>query len=151
MSSRADIVIWAEGQAALLRRIGAGEKINDEIDWEDIAEEIESVGASERRSLQSQVRTVIERLAKLQASLASNPRAGWKDTVLRTRADIEDLLEASPSLRPELNEFVQRQLPKALKLAAASMALYGETPRVPLDKISYSAEQVCGDWFPEDL
>jgi hypothetical protein len=40
-----DIVEWSERQAALLRRLGRGERINsDELDWPHIAEEIEDVG-----------------------------------------------------------------------------------------------------------
>src|SRR5438270_13014652 len=41
-----DILTWSERQAALLRRIAAGERINDEVDWPNVVEEIESVGRS---------------------------------------------------------------------------------------------------------
>jgi Domain of unknown function DUF29 len=143
-----DVLTWSEQQAALLRRIGAGEKVNDQVDWENIAEEIESLGQSERRSLASHVRNVLEHLIKLEASPAAEPRAGWKDTVLRARSDIEDLLKTSPSLRPGLEGVVTEQLPRALKLAVSSLAVHGETPRVPLDQIRYSADQVLGEWFP---
>ena len=43
----ADILLWAEYQAALLRRRAAGELVNEaEMDWSNIAEEIEDVGAT---------------------------------------------------------------------------------------------------------
>jgi Domain of unknown function DUF29 len=42
-----DILTWAERQADLLRRVGVGEPINDQIDWENVTEEVESVGRSE--------------------------------------------------------------------------------------------------------
>ena len=35
-----DLVIWSERQAELLRRMAAGERVNDQIDWENVAEEI---------------------------------------------------------------------------------------------------------------
>src|SRR5664279_1777910 len=76
-----DFLSWSERQAALLRRVGAGEKVNDQVDWENVAEEIESVGQSERRSLASHVRNVLEHLAELTTSPAIDPRAGWQDTV----------------------------------------------------------------------
>ena len=42
-----DLVRWAEEQAALLRRRAAGELVNEaELDWTNIAEEIESLGRS---------------------------------------------------------------------------------------------------------
>ena len=43
-----DAVTWAEQQAALLRRIAAGERISDQVDWENVIEEIEDVGGRER-------------------------------------------------------------------------------------------------------
>jgi len=40
-----DIVLWSERQGELLRRRAAGELVNEaELDWPNIAEEIESVG-----------------------------------------------------------------------------------------------------------
>jgi hypothetical protein len=145
----ADVLSWSEQQAALLRRIAAGEKLNDLIDWENVAEEIESVGQSERRSLASHVRNVLEHLVTLEASPAILPRAGWQDTVSRARADIEDLLRTSPSLKPKLEAVVAEQLPRALKLAASSLAHHGETARMPLDRLRYSVDQVINDWFPQ--
>ena len=49
-----DILEWSEHQAALLRRIAAGEIVNSaELDWPNIAEEIKSVGRSETRACES--------------------------------------------------------------------------------------------------
>ena len=40
-----DILEWSEQQAALLRRVAAGERLNDASpDWANIIEEVESVG-----------------------------------------------------------------------------------------------------------
>ncbi len=40
-----DQLIWSERQAGLLRRMGPGERVNDQVDWTNVAEEIESLGA----------------------------------------------------------------------------------------------------------
>jgi hypothetical protein len=48
-----DILAWSERQAALLRRAGAGELVNDQIDWENVIEEVESVGRSELHAVES--------------------------------------------------------------------------------------------------
>ena len=49
-----DILLWSEHQDALLRRRAAGEPINEaELDWPNIAEEIESVGAEQRHAVES--------------------------------------------------------------------------------------------------
>jgi hypothetical protein len=94
------VLLWSEQQAGLLRRRAAGELINEaDLDWPHAAKEIEALGKSERPVLAGHIATVIEHLAKLEASPATAPRAGWQETVLRARADIGDILDSSPSLR----------------------------------------------------
>jgi hypothetical protein len=42
-----DILAWSERQGTLLRRIAAGERVNEpDLDWGNVAEEIESAGRS---------------------------------------------------------------------------------------------------------
>ena len=48
--------MWAEQQAELLRRLGRGERVND-VDWENLAAEIEDVGRSQLQSVESFVST----------------------------------------------------------------------------------------------
>ena len=107
-----DTVLWSERQADLLRRLAAGERVNDQVDWENVAEEIDSVGRSQRIALASHVRVVLEHLMKLEASPAVEPRRGWRETVRRARADIRELLEDSPSLRRTVGTIIARQLPE---------------------------------------
>jgi hypothetical protein len=72
-----DIVRWSERQAVLLRQYAAVARANDPaLDWPNIIEEIESVGRSERSALASNVRTILEHLAKLETSPAVEPRGG---------------------------------------------------------------------------
>jgi hypothetical protein len=145
----ADILAWSQSQGVLLRRLAAGERVNDtDLDWPNIAEEIESVGRAERSALSSHIAIVIEHLIKLQASPATAPRTGWQETVLRARGEIERLLEDSPSLRPAIGGMIERELPRARRLAARALALHGEQPMVDVDAIDYSGEQVLGEWFP---
>ncbi len=48
-----DVVSWSERQAALLRRVAAGERVNDQVDWPNVIEEVESVGQSQIDSVES--------------------------------------------------------------------------------------------------
>jgi hypothetical protein len=49
-----DILLWSEQQAGLLRRRAAGELVDDaELDWPNIAEEIEAVGSEQRHAVES--------------------------------------------------------------------------------------------------
>ncbi|MBC7802073.1 MAG: DUF29 family protein [Gemmatimonadaceae bacterium] len=49
----ADVFEWSQHQAALLRRRAAGELVNEaDLDWPNIAKEIESVGSEQRHAVE---------------------------------------------------------------------------------------------------
>ena len=141
-----DFVRWTEQQSRALRE-AAGVGTNLPLDWENLAEEIESLGASQRRELRSRLAVILEHLMKLEHSPASDPRTGWMDTISRERLNIEYLLEDSPSLRSELGPMIEKLKPRVARLATASLFGYGETVK-KLPPPSYTEEQVLGDWFP---
>jgi hypothetical protein len=148
-----DFVRWTENQAAALRQAKILPlRANLPLDWDNLAEEIESLGISQRLALQSQIRRILWHLLKLEASPASEPRAGWRTTIIDARAEIEGLLEKGPSLRREVEGMIKGQLGKAAKLASEDLESHGE----PTDRMKarlaaggLTAEQVLGDWFPE--
>ena len=146
-----DFYAWTQRQGGLLRRLAAGERVNDaDLDWPNIAEEIETLGRSERSAVASCIRNIIHHLMKLEASPAIDPRPGWRATVRRERVDAEALLEDNPSLKPAVDKMITQELPRARRLALASLEEYGETPRVDLRNLTYSQDLVFGDWFPDD-
>ena len=57
---------------------------------------------------------------------AREPRRGWAESVVDARAEIEDLLEASPSLRTELDRDVERQTQRGIDLALRDLGRYQE-------------------------
>jgi Domain of unknown function DUF29 len=145
-----DVYAWSQRQGALLRRLAAGERVNDaDLDWPNIAEEIETVGRSERAAVASHIRNLMEHLAKLQASPATEPRPGWRAAIRRTRIEIESLLEDSPSLKREVGKIVVQEMPRARRLASAALEEHGETPLVDLQTLAFSEDQVLGDWLPD--
>jgi hypothetical protein len=111
-----DFVAWTEQQAEALRSAARG-STNQPLDWENLAEEIESLGKSDRRELHSQIYRIIRHLAKLQFSSADDPRRGWRESVVDARMQTELVLADSPSLRRELERIVATQTPKATKRA----------------------------------
>jgi hypothetical protein len=143
---RTDLALWSAQQAEALRSAARGGS-NAAVDWNNVAEEIESLGKSERRTLASHIRTVIEHLMKLQASPARNPRSSWRETVARTRADIEAILEDSPSLRRDVPEMVADQHRIARGVVREALIKWRE-PSKDLNSLTYDADQVLGDWFP---
>ena len=62
-----DVVEWSERQADLLRRMAARQPSNDAPDWDNIAEEIESVGRSEVHSVESLLVQALLRDLKVRA------------------------------------------------------------------------------------
>ena len=138
-----DFCAWAARQAGLLR-----DGRSAEADLEHIAEEIEDLGKADRRSLASHVRTVIEHLMKLEASSAAEPRAGWRETVRRTRRDIADLLTDSPSLRRELPGMIAQQMEPTRRDVADGLADRGEDAAA-LGGLTYSETQLLGPWIPD--
>ena len=144
-----DVLLWSERQAALLRRMGAGERVNDQVDWPNVAEEIESLGRSQRRELRSRLLTILLHLIKLQASPATDPRPGWKQTILRERVEIEIVIKDSPSLRPLVPALIDDEINDARRLAVGEMALRGERPRIDPTGLIYTVEQVLGPWLPD--
>jgi hypothetical protein len=153
-----DFVRWTEEQAAALRRAKslppAGTRgSNLLLDWENLAEEIESLGKSDRRELRSQITRVLRHLLKLEASPAAEPRAGWRATIDEARTEIDGLLEDSPSLRRETQALIKKQIRAAARLAADDLTHHGEVMeavRARLERGEYTEEQVLGDWFPND-
>ena len=144
-----DFVLWTEQQAAALRRSKGS---NLPLDWENLAEEIEDLGISQRTRLNSQLRRILHHLFKLDASTAADPRAGWRATIRDARAEIEDLLDASPSLRREIDAVVKKQASRAAKLAADDLGEHGEPVDAVwarLEKGRFTPEQVVEDWFPD--
>ena len=144
-----DLVLWSEKQAALLRRMGAGERVNDQVDWENVAEEIDSLGRNHKRELRSRLRTILTHLIKLQVSPAVEPRPGWKQTILRERVEVTELLEESPSLGPAVSSVIDQEIGRARTLAAAELAAFGEQSRSDPAALTYTEAQVLGPWLPD--
>jgi len=60
-----DIVAWSERQAELLRRRADGALVNDaDIDWPNVAEEIEDVGRSQIDALESLITNILGHMLK---------------------------------------------------------------------------------------
>lgn len=147
-----DFASWSEQQAEALRA-AARSGSNQLLDLENLAEEIEGLGISQRSALGSQIRRIIHHLMKLQYSRASEPRRGWEASIDDARAEIEDLLDRSPSLTQEVAREIARQAKRAAKLATRDLERHGErdeTTVVALQAATYTEEQIIGEWFPDE-
>jgi hypothetical protein len=95
---KADIIAWANEQAALLR----SGKLTA-IDIDHIAEEIEDVGKSEQRELSSRMAVLLSHLLKWQFQ-PSHRTPSWKRTIKEQRCGIERRIKKTPSLKSSLDD-----------------------------------------------
>ena len=93
-----DFYAWTVEQARLLR---SGELTS--IDVANIAEEIESLGRSDKRAIESRLTVLLMHLLKWQIQSKMRSQS-WSGTILEQRRRIEKLLRESPSLHASVNE-----------------------------------------------
>jgi hypothetical protein len=135
-----DFYAWTQEQADLLRQGQLGK-----LDIEHLIEEIEDMGMSQRRALSSRLQVLISHLLKWHYQ-PDKRSPSWEAAIHIQRSEIVDLLADNPSLRPQLNAFIERAYPKARQAAR------GET-RLPLETFPlvcpYAPEQLLDtDFFP---
>ena len=142
MKSRdADFFGWAGEQASLLR---AG-RLN-ELDINNLIEEIESMGKSERRELDSRLRELLMHLIKWQWQPERRGNS-WLVSISKQRVGIADVLSDSPSLKPTTPEAMEKAWPLAVRYASLET---GINARVFPDTCPWGIDQVLDDdWLPE--
>jgi len=112
-----DLCAWAEANAALLRS-----GCLSAIDTAHLAEELEDMGKSERRSLRGHLRNLLLHLLKWQFQPARRSRS-WQLSILNARIEIADILADSPSLAPELPGMLDAAYGAARQTAAVETRL----------------------------
>ncbi len=96
-----DVLAWSEHQADLLRRLAHGERLNDTIDWENVIDEVESVGRSELHGCESLLRQALIHLLKLHLTPKSRSASHWRGEVVTFLADARRYF--SPSMRQRID------------------------------------------------
>lgn len=95
-----DYYTWALEQARALRE----QRIKD-LDWENLAEEVEDLGKSERRELQDRLEVLLGHLLKWQLQPKRRSRS-WSATIAVQRVKIRQLLDLNPGLKPSIPTLV---------------------------------------------
>ena len=106
-----DFYAWANEQAALLR---AGKL--DASDIEHIAEEIESMGKTEKRELINRLAVLLTHLLKWRYQ-PGRRGASWEATITVQRRDLTRHLRDNPSLKSKLGEAIEDAYGDAMLLA----------------------------------
>lgn len=88
-----DFYAWLTDQAARLRG-----RSHNELDWDNLAEEIESVGRSQKREIRSRLEKLIHHLLKWQFQPGRRSES-WRTTISEQRTFIPGIIDDSPSLK----------------------------------------------------
>lgn len=137
-----DFYAWANEQAALLR---AGKL--SAADIENIAEEIESMGKTEKREFVSRLRVLLLHLLKWRFQ-PEGRSASWEASLRIQRLELEDHLADNPSLKAKLPEALEM----AYERARIEASLETKLPIAKLPNAApWSFEQMMdSDFWPED-
>ena len=134
---------WLVEQASKLR----GHSTN--LDWDDIAEELEDMSIRERRELRPHLKQLLKHLLKWRFA-ASRRSASWNKTIRATRHAIEDLLDDSPSLKGALPDLLTKAYGRALADAADEMKLNQQQASRLLQSCPWAFEEFMNsDFWPE--
>lgn len=136
-----DFYGWAMAEANLLRQRRLGD-----LDFDNLIEELESMGASERRALVSRMAQLIFHLLKWQFQPDFRGRS-WRASIKEQRKKTKGILKDNPSFKNEITNFISDAYEDAFLL------IEKETP---LDlnlfpaKCPYTFEQIMNDaFYPE--
>lgn len=136
-----DFYAWAQQNAALLR---SGQL--SLIDVDQIAEELEDMGKSERRALGSHLRVLLTHLLKWRYQ-PSHRGVSWRLSVRNARLDIATIIKDSPSLKPQVDALLNDEYPGARSLALDETGLppTAMPAHCPFDV----AQALDADYWPE--
>ena len=142
-----DSYAWTRHQAMVLLTMAAAD---NRFDRENVAEEIEDLGRSERDAVRSQIRRIIEHLLKLAYSPAQQPRFDWMASIAEARATLGDKL--SPTLQRDAENLLSKLYQDGRDRAELGLRSHGEmqaADNLPPD-CPYTIDEILRrGWFPE--
>ena len=144
-----DFFAWTQHQATVLRTMAV---VDNRFDRENVAEEVEDLGRSERDAVRRQIRRIIEHFLKLAYSPARQPRFDWMASIAEARATLGDKI--SPTLRRDAEAMLAKLYRDGRRQAELALRGYSEgqaaaaLPRT----CPYSLDDICReDWYPDPL
>lgn len=136
MSYESDLYEWTKAQADALRR-----RASNELDWDNLAEEIETLGRSERHQIKSRLENLLLHLVKWKYQ-PEWQCGSWRGSIYEARHRLESLLDENPSLRSLPAEYLPKAYLWARRRALEETGLY----RLP-EACPWTIEQVLADDF----
>jgi Domain of unknown function DUF29 len=136
-----DFYGWTQEQADLLRSGSL-----NELDTQNLLEEIESMGRSERRELESRLEVLLAHLLKWKYQEGRRSRS-WTLTIIGQRQKVSRCLKQSPSLKHKLNESLEAAYSDAIIAAERETQI---SRNVFPDTCPWTFEQIMDtEFYPE--
>ncbi len=136
-----DFYLWLLKTAGQLK-----ERRFQDVDWDNLIEEIECMGRSERRALKSFLIRLLEHILKLAYWHQERERNQnhWKEEIRNFRQEIQFLIEDSPSLNPYTDELFVSIYDDIAKDMKSNLGL-----NIPADCPFTLAQLLDSRWFPD--
>jgi hypothetical protein len=136
---------WALEQARVLR-----ERRATELDWDNLAEEVEDLARRDAHALQNNCEVLIAHLLKLTHASESLRRRNlrlWRLHIRNARRRIADLLAENPGLKKRTSESFSKAWPYGRDEAIAAL---GRDDCALPDACPWTFEQACEmDFYPQ--
>jgi hypothetical protein len=136
-----DFYRWTQETAEKLRQ-GRLEEVN----MEDLIEELEDMGRSERRALESRLSVLLGHLLKWQYQPDSRSYS-WQGTIDGQREAIKKLLRDNPSLYPKVPTLIISGYRAAVAQAVKDTNMSPNTFPLTFEQTGWRWEQVLDDEF----
>ena len=134
-----DFAEWAETQSGALRRREARE-----LDWDNLAEEIEALARNNKRAIRSHLTNLLKHLIKWKIQPGKRTDS-WVQSIVNAREELDLIIEDSPSLRSYPSLMFERCYDRAFKMALRETGL-----DVRPERTRWTIEQtLSADFFPE--
>ena len=122
---RDDVVTWADRQVEALRALARRPELSNAIDWENVIEEIETVGRSEWKSVENLLVNALAHALKIAADPNSLSAEHWKKEVANFSEQARMEMRPSMRARIDIDEIWRRACKQA------SIALQGSNRLLP--------------------
>jgi hypothetical protein len=124
-----DILLWSEEQAELIRRLGRTRRdLPNELDIENVAEEVESVGRSELAAVESYIELILSHLIKLSTEGDSDAARHWRAEIIGFHGNMRRRYTASMRQRIGLSELWTSAREQAVAASAVPDELSARLP-----------------------
>lgn len=143
-SYKEDVLAWSRAQAAALRRREAG---HNQLDYENLAEEIESVGLSELRSCESQVANVLEHMLKIEYIRSPESIRGWRVEIRSFRKGLRKWL--TKTIANEIRAEFDEEVEDAIALMEGRGHITAEQAEEARERGRTWEQVVDPEWYPE--